>query len=49
MLPFLEFKEGEIDFVCYECESLVFFNESLGDVYRVCLEKVEKFLKYKQI
>lgn len=35
MLPLLEFKEEEIYAVCYECESLVSSNESLGDVYRV--------------
>lgn len=49
MLPFLEYHEEEIDVECYECESLLYFNQSLSDAYRVCLENVEEFLKNKEI
>lgn len=49
MLPLLEFKEEEIYAVCYECESLVSSNESLGDVYRVGQEKIQEFLKNMEI
>lgn len=45
MLPFFEFKEDEIDIVCYYCESLISYDESLSDAYRFGLEKVEEFLE----
>lgn len=45
MLPFLEFKEEEIDAKCYECDSLISSNDSLSDAYRVGLEKDEEFLQ----
>lgn len=49
MIHFLEFKEEGTDVECYKCESLISSNDSLSDAYKVGLEKVEEFLKSKDI
>ena len=46
VLPFLEFKEDEIDADCYKCEFIVSSNET-SDAYRIELDKIESFIKSK--
>ncbi|XP_023766538.1 uncharacterized protein LOC111915062 [Lactuca sativa] len=46
ILPFLEFKEDEIDADCYKCEFIVSSDET-SDAYRIGLEKIEYFIKSK--
>nr|KAJ0226213.1 hypothetical protein LSAT_V11C100043120 [Lactuca sativa] len=46
ILPFLEFKEDEVDVDCYNCESIVSSYE-VSDAYRIGLDKIEFFIKSK--
>lgn len=48
ILPFLEFKEDEIDSDCCKCEYVISSDESLHDSYRIGLEKVKEFIKSKE-
>ena len=47
ILPFLEFKEDEIDDECYKCKSIVSSNH-VSDSYRVGFEKSEEYIKSKE-
>jgi len=47
ILPFLELREDEIDFDCFNCESIV-SSDDVSDSYRIGLEKIESFIKSKE-
>ena len=46
ILPFLEFKEDEIDAEAYNCESVI-SSEDVNPTYMYGLDKIESFIKSK--
>ena len=46
ILPFLEFKEDEIDAEAYNCESVV-SSDDVNPTYKFVLDKIESFIKSK--
>ena len=48
ILPFLEFKEDEIDAEGYNCESIV-SSDDVNPTYMYGLEKIDSFIKSKTI